>query len=76
MELSILALLLAIGGGVLWGIAPKREAHDPARVDQALPANAMAATASVDGKSIAVLPLANESGDQGQQYFSMGCRKT
>ncbi|MET0227034.1 MAG: tetratricopeptide repeat protein [Dokdonella sp.] len=72
VELSILGLLLAIGGGVLWGIAPKREAHDQAQADKTPATIAIPPAADVDGKSIAVLPLANESGEQGQQYFSDG----
>ncbi|MEP7043479.1 MAG: tetratricopeptide repeat protein [Dokdonella sp.] len=72
VELSILALLLAIGGGVLWGIAPapKGERRDRAPVAAAQAANAP--IPSTDAQSIAVLPLANESGDKDQQYFSDG----
>jgi TolB-like protein/Tfp pilus assembly protein PilF len=67
-ELSILALLLAIGGGLLWRIAattPDAKAGDAA--------TAIAAPAApIPDQSIAVLPLANESGEKDQQYFSDG----
>lgn len=65
-ELLLLALLLAIGGGLLWRFAAP------------LPSTSIAAASSAMGtipttdKSIAVLPLINESGDQDQQYFSDG----
>lgn len=69
-ELLILALLLAVGGGFLW-----RVAHAP---DTLQAMSARTAGAAIQGgvaipdKSIAVLPLANDSGDKDQQYFSDG----
>ena len=68
-ELLILALLLAIGGGFLWrfaGPAPKPLASPAA--DKA----AASAAIAISEKSIAVLPLANESGEKDEQYFSDG----
>ncbi|HEY7872469.1 MAG TPA: tetratricopeptide repeat protein [Rudaea sp.] len=62
-ELSILALLLAIGGGLLW------------RYEHAAPAQIAASSApaqSIPAKSIAVLPLTNASGDKNEQFFSDG----
>jgi TolB-like protein/Tfp pilus assembly protein PilF len=67
-ELLILALLLAFGGGLLWrmaGAPPVAAATDTAK------ASATSSTPIPD-KSIAVLPLSNESGEKDQQYFSDG----
>jgi len=67
-ELLILALLLALGGGLLWRIAaapPNVAAADTAK-PPGLPST------PIPDKSIAVLPLANESGERDQQYFSDG----
>jgi TolB-like protein len=76
-ELLILALLLAIGGGVLWRVAPGT--HDVmtataagAGPTAAVKAEAAGAAESADEKSIAVLPLANTSGDPANEYFSDG----
>ena len=73
-ELSIVALLLLIGGGLLWRVAPGPHDAVPtaganvgaAKIDTAT------ASVSVDEKSIAVLPLANTSGDPDNEYFSDG----
>ena len=69
-ELVILALLLAIGGGMLWhfGRSAAPAATSPAAV-QATPA-AVADDASA--KSIAVLPFENLSGDKENAYFVSG----
>jgi TolB-like protein/Flp pilus assembly protein TadD len=75
-ELLILALLLAIGGGVLWRVAP--DARDNASTASARSVmggaakSAAADMAAIDEKSIAVLPLANTSGDPSNEYFSDG----
>lgn len=69
-ELLILALLLAIGGALLWRFAP-----GPVAIQTAGAPTAAVPTASapaIPDKSIAVLPLANDSGDKDQQYFSDG----
>jgi TolB-like protein/Tfp pilus assembly protein PilF len=69
-ELLILALLLAIGGALLWRFAPA-----PVAAQTAVAPTASAPTANspaIPDKSIAVLPLANDSGDKDQQYFSDG----
>jgi TolB-like protein/tetratricopeptide (TPR) repeat protein len=67
-ELLILALLLAVGGGLLWwvaGVPPTVAATDTAK-PLTMP------SAPIPNKSIAVLPLTNESGEKDQQYFSDG----
>jgi serine/threonine-protein kinase len=76
-ELLILALLLAIGGGVLWRVAPGTRDAPPTAAVSAVTASAAKADAggsggSADEKSIAVLPLANTSGDPSNEYFSDG----
>lgn len=68
-ELMILALLLAIGGGLLWRFARAPEAVPVAAQTTAAPTTSAAA---IPAKSVAVLPLTNESGDKDQQYFSDG----
>ena len=67
-ELSILTVLLAIGGLLLWRLAPTTQEAPPA----AMAAKPAAASAIIPAKSIAVLPLLNESGDPQQDYFSDG----
>jgi adenylate cyclase len=66
-ELVVLALVLAIGGGLLWRFerAPRPSAA------HALRAPGAGATA-IPAESVAVLPLLNESGDAAQDYFSDG----
>jgi TolB-like protein len=64
-ELLILTLLLAVGGGVLWRIAPT-VARGEADTATALPAIA------IPDKSIAVLPFENLSDDKSNAYFVAG----
>src|SRR5215470_10674944 len=66
-ELLIIALLLTIGGAVVWRLAPRAE-------EQATAGRAAAAAAVVDRKSIAVLPFANLSADKESSYFADGMR--
>ena len=75
-ELLILAFLLAIGGGLLWRFeraAPS--SGNPDSIAGATSSGLPVATAQavpIPAKSIAVLPLVNDSGDKDQQYFSDG----
>ena len=66
-ELSILTLLLAIGGLLLWRFAPAPQTTAVARSTtaaiNAIPAN---------NKSIAVLPFENLSEDKSNAYFATG----
>lgn len=74
MELLILALLLAIGGGFLWRYtAASREAV--AGASTAAPSKGAASsstTAAIPAKSIAVLPFENRSGNGEMEFLSDG----
>ncbi|HXS72763.1 MAG TPA: hypothetical protein VN725_01880, partial [Rhodanobacteraceae bacterium] len=67
-ELLLIALVLAIGGGLLW----RFERSSPSAATIASTAPAAAPTMEIPAKSVAVLPLTNESGEKDQQYFSDG----
>ena len=67
-ELLILALLLAIGGGLLWRMS--KVPQNAAATDSAKPVATL--PMAIPHKSIAVLPLVDESGEKDQQYFSDG----
>ena len=68
-ELLILALLLAIGGGLLWRFVSI--ARGP--TEQSAAARASAESKSeINAKSVAVLAFANLSDDKGSEYFSDG----
>lgn len=64
-ELLLLAVVLAIGGGLMWRFAPS-STTSPGGVASA-PAPAVAAA-----KSIAVLPFENLSADKDNEYFVAG----
>ncbi len=67
-ELLILTLLLAIGGGLLWRMS--KGPQNAAATDSAEPVATL--PMAIPDKSIAVLPLIDESGEKDQQYFSDG----
>lgn len=68
-ELLILALLLMIGGGLLW-----RQTRSPAPIAAAAPSvfEAAGETSSIPPKSIAVLAFTDLSPARDQEYFSDG----
>jgi TolB-like protein/Tfp pilus assembly protein PilF len=71
-ELLILAVLLAVGGGVMWSL--ERGARAPGQPASATvpAAPSAAARAAIDPRSIAVLPFANLSADKDNAYFAEG----
>jgi TolB-like protein/Flp pilus assembly protein TadD len=79
MEIMILALLLAIGGGFIWrfGAVAKAPHVVPATAvapppQAAKPPGLLVAATKIPEKSVAVLPFANESGKSDEQFFSDG----
>jgi TolB-like protein/tetratricopeptide (TPR) repeat protein len=70
-ELLILALLLAVGGGLMWRVA-KNPGDTLADRREVAAAPVAAQTAPAPDKSIAVLPFLNMSSDKEQEYFSDG----
>jgi TolB-like protein/Tfp pilus assembly protein PilF len=67
-ELLILALLLAIGGGLLWRFGSTARA--PEQSGAARPS--AESKSEINAKSVAVLAFANLSDDKGSEYFSDG----
>jgi len=72
VELLILALLLAIGGGALWRFGKVPQAATFIAPVAASGSGTAVAETVIPEKSIAVLPLVNGSGNQDEQYFSDG----
>ena len=84
-ELLLIALVLAVGGGLLWhfggSVSPPQNQGTIARDSVNSTASSGSRTvdeaglptpASIPAKSVAVLPFLNESGDKDQQFFSDG----
>jgi TolB-like protein/Tfp pilus assembly protein PilF len=73
-ELLILALLLAIGGGLLWQFERTTSATSGPDAAQRNPGATLLMTpiAAIPAKSIAVLPFENLSEDKGNAYFAEG----
>src|SRR3546814_11007368 len=70
-ELLVLALLLAVRGGVLWRFNDVSPVPVPERAAPAAPAS-IPETAAPLAKSIAVLPFENLSRDPDNEYFVAG----
>jgi serine/threonine-protein kinase len=68
-EMTVIAVLLAVAGGVLWHFA--RTSHESV-TPQVAATRPTVATFSPPTHSIAVLPFVNMSGDKEQEYFSEG----
>jgi TolB-like protein/Tfp pilus assembly protein PilF len=81
-EIVILALLLAIGGGLLWRFeraTPTASASDsgaassgPSGAAPAWATHSSTQSTPIPAKSVAVLPFENLSGDANEKYFSDG----
>lgn len=71
-ELSIIALLFLVGGGIFWRYDRAGDASSHARAPDAAPQAASITPVDAPEKSIAVLPFVNMSGDADNEYFSDG----
>ena len=73
-ELMILALLLLIGAGILWRVAPGPQVGDAASMRVESRAATAAKDTDIPAKSVAVLPFENLSDDKANAYFAGGMR--
>jgi len=71
-ELLILALLLAIGGGLLWRVAQRAPEASPATAASQTSTAPQPSSPVIAEKSIAVLPFENLSSDKDNAYFADG----
>ncbi|HZX70563.1 MAG TPA: tetratricopeptide repeat protein, partial [Rhodanobacter sp.] len=71
-EIVILALLLAIGGGLLWRFERATPATSPETAQRNPGTSAVTQAVPIPAKSIAVLPFENLSQDKDNAYFADG----
>jgi TolB-like protein/Tfp pilus assembly protein PilF len=71
-ELLIIALVLAIGGVVVWRFGPSASESPTIASTPIAAKSTISDAAPVDQKSIAVLPFANLSDDKSNGYFAEG----
>ena len=71
-ELLILALLLTIGGAVVWRLAPTAAEQPASTAQGAATTSTPVASVPADDKSIAVLAFTDLSPQHDQEYFSDG----
>ncbi|HET7929984.1 MAG TPA: tetratricopeptide repeat protein [Rhodanobacteraceae bacterium] len=74
VELLLIALVLAVGGGLLWHFTgtPSSAREHPTAVAVSSGNAATAPVATIPAKSIAVLPFQNLSDDKKNEYFVAG----
>jgi TolB-like protein/Flp pilus assembly protein TadD len=71
-ELLFLAILLALGGGLLWWLAPGTRESESSAAAPAGGRKPHAASTDIPAKSIAVLPFENLSDEKANAYFAEG----
>jgi TolB-like protein/Tfp pilus assembly protein PilF len=71
-ELLILALLLTIGGAVIWRLAPTAAELSASTAQAATAQSTPSSSAAAEGRSIAVLAFTDLSPAHDQEYFSDG----